>query len=44
MTLTDLVVCVVAFAFWVAAATNTLELIAKAPKWEARRLRKWLRR
>ena len=44
MTLTDLVVCLVAFAFWVAAVLNTAELIAKAPKWAARKLRKWMRR
>jgi len=44
MTLTDLVVCLVAFAFWAAATTNTLELIAKAPRWAARKMRKWLRR
>jgi len=29
MTATDLVVCLVAFAFWVAAVLNTAEVIAK---------------
>lgn len=44
MTPTDWIVTLVAFGFWVAATTNTLELMANAPKWAARRLRKWMRR